>query len=49
LDKAGWVQQTTFSDGTTLTANFGEQPFDGIAAQSLRAKLADGRTLNVTP
>ncbi|HED2334634.1 TPA: glycoside hydrolase [Serratia liquefaciens] len=49
LDKAGWVQQTIFSDGTTLTANFGEQPFDGIAAQSLRAKLADGRTLNVTP
>lgn len=49
LDNAGWVQQTTFSDGATLTANFGEQPFNGIAAQSLRAKLADGRILDYTP
>ncbi|MGN7972940.1 glycoside hydrolase [Serratia sp. 22264] len=48
LDTAGWVQQTTFSDGSTLTANFGNQPFEGIAAHSLRAKLADGRTLNIT-
>ncbi len=48
-DQAGWVQQTTFSDGSILTANFGQQAFDGIAAHSLRAKLADGRILNITP
>ncbi len=49
LDRDGWVQQTTFSDGSTLTANFSEQPFAGVAAHSLRAKLADGRTFDVTP
>ncbi|MDT3249819.1 glycoside hydrolase [Serratia sp. root2] len=47
LDSAGSVQQTTFSDGSTLIANFGSRPFEGIAAQSLRAKLADGRILNI--
>jgi len=49
LDRDGWVQQTTFSDGSTLTANFSAQPFAGVAAHSLRAKLADGRTFDVTP
>ncbi|MFP3830566.1 glycoside hydrolase, partial [Pseudomonas sp. SIMBA_021] len=31
LDAAGWVQQTTFSDGSTLTANFSDEVFDGLA------------------
>lgn len=48
LDQAGWVQQTTFSDGSVLTANFADQPFNGMAGHSLRAKLADGRILNTT-
>lgn len=46
LDQAGWVQQTTFSDGSVLTANFGMTPFNGLAAHTLRAHLADGRTLD---
>lgn len=46
LDRAGWVQQTTFSDGSVLTVNFGDREFNGIAAQTLRATLSDGRTLN---
>lgn len=45
-DKDGWVQQTTFSDGSVLTVNFGDRAFEGIAAKSLRATLADGRTLD---
>lgn len=45
LDKDGWVQQTTFSDGSVLTANFGESAFDGLAGHSLKAALAEGRTL----
>ncbi|BEN64494.1 MULTISPECIES: hypothetical protein [Serratia] len=32
-----------------LTANFSAQPFAGIAAHSLRATLADGRTFDVAP
>ena len=46
LDSDGWVQQTTFSDGSMLTANFGDRAFNGIAAQTLRANLADGRNLD---
>lgn len=46
LDQAGWVQQTTFSDGSVLTANFGDNSFNGVAAKSLRANLADGRILD---
>lgn len=34
LDRDGWVQQTTFSDGATLTANFSAQPFAGVAASA---------------
>lgn len=49
LDRDGWVQQTSFSDGSTLTANFSARPFAGVAAHSLRAKLADGRTFDVAP
>lgn len=49
LDRDGWVQQTTFSDGSTLTANFSAQPFGGVAPHSVRAKLADGRTLDIAP
>jgi len=45
LDQDGWVQQTTFSDGAQITVNFGNQTFDGIATQSLKATLADGRIL----
>lgn len=48
LDQAGWVQQTTFSDGSVLTANFADQPFGTMAGHSLRAQLADGRILNAT-
>ncbi|CFR30158.1 glycoside hydrolase [Yersinia frederiksenii] len=46
LDQAGWVQQTTFSDGSVLIANFSDRAFNGIAAHSLRANLADGRVLD---
>lgn len=45
LDRAGWVQQTTYSDGSLLTANFSDRAFPGIAAKTLKASLADGRTL----
>ncbi|WP_213989577.1 glycoside hydrolase [Sodalis sp. dw_96] len=47
LDQTGWVQQTTFSDGSVLIANFGDRSFGDMTAHSLRAKLADGRILNV--
>lgn len=46
LDKDGWVQQTTFSDGSILTVNFGDNAFNGLAAKTLRASLADVRTLD---
>lgn len=48
LDMGGWVQQTTFSDGSVLIANFSSKPFNEIAARSLQARLADGRVLNFT-
>ncbi|OTA19832.1 hypothetical protein Xbed_01951 [Xenorhabdus beddingii] len=48
LDQKGFVQQTTFSDGSVLTANFGDRTFNGIAAKSLRANLPNGRILDFT-
>ena len=52
VDKS-WVSRVAevidFSDGSTLTANFSARPFAGVAAHSLRAKLADGRTFDVAP
>lgn len=46
LDDAGRVQRTRFSDGSTLVANFRDEPVevDGqtIPAKSLRAKLKSG-------
>lgn len=49
LDRDGWVQQTTFSDGSTLAANFTRSLSLSSRPTSLRAKLADGRTFDVTP
>ncbi|WP_413729244.1 glycoside hydrolase [Sodalis sp. RH22] len=46
LDDAGWVQQTTFSDGSVIVANFSQSAFADIPAQGLRATLADGRILD---
>ena len=46
LDEFVWIQQTVFSDGSVLTANFSERPFKDIAPNSLKANLADGRTLD---
>lgn len=43
LEQDGWVQQTTFRDGSVLTANFSPHASNGIAAQTLRAHLTDGR------
>ena len=46
LDKRGNVQQTTFSDGSTITANFKSVPFQyngtSIGSYSILAKLANG-------
>ncbi|GEM77573.1 glycoside hydrolase [Vibrio sagamiensis] len=46
LDKRGNVQQTTFSDGSTITANFKSVPFQYngtlISSYSILAKLANG-------
>ncbi|ENJ6278342.1 hypothetical protein AB1008_003259, partial [Vibrio cholerae] len=49
LDKQGQVQQTRFSDGSILSANFSAQPFklaggEVIAPHSLLAQLANGQT-----
>ncbi|NDL64589.1 hypothetical protein GRH90_17785 [Enterobacteriales bacterium SAP-6] len=46
LDAAGRVQQTTFSDGSVIIANFSRRTFADIPALSLRATLADGRVLD---
>ncbi len=46
LDTAGQVQQTTFSDGSVLMANFSDRAFNGLPPRTLRARLADGRTLD---
>ncbi|MEG3130426.1 glycoside hydrolase [Pantoea cypripedii] len=45
LDSDGWVQQTTFSDGSVLIANFSEQAFREIPAKSFEARLSDGQHL----
>jgi hypothetical protein len=45
LDSDGWVQQTTFSDGSVLIANFSEQAFREIPAKNLEARLSDGQHL----
>lgn len=42
LDREGWVQQTTFSDGSIIMANFAKKPFNDLAPQTLKAVLADG-------
>lgn len=44
LDKEGWLQQTTFSDGSVLMANFSDQSVAGMAPHSLVVRLA-GRPL----
>ncbi|MDN5248838.1 MAG: glycoside hydrolase [Alphaproteobacteria bacterium] len=46
LDHDGWLQETTFSDGSKLTVNFGDTATNGISPHSLRARLRDGRVLN---
>ena len=49
LDSSGLVQQTTFSDGSTITANFGSKPSTHantqIPAQSVLAQLSNGRQI----
>lgn len=40
LDEEGWVQQTTFSDGSVLIANFSDNKIEGIAPRSLSSRLA---------
>lgn len=49
LDKLGEVQQTNFSDGSTITANFTPETFtlgdNTISAHSVLAKLANGKTV----
>lgn len=54
LDKQGQVQQTRFSDGSTIKVNFSTQPFQltngqRIAPNSLLATLANGITLQWKP
>ncbi|PKH26686.1 hypothetical protein CIG19_02510 [Enterobacterales bacterium CwR94] len=48
LDNDGWVQQTTFSDGSVLRANFSDRRYQDLAPKSLQAQLANGQTLNFT-
>jgi hypothetical protein len=48
LDKDGWVQQTTFSDGSVLRANFSDRRYQDLPPKSLQAQLANGQTLNFT-
>lgn len=45
LDTDGWVQQTTFSDGSVIMANFAKQPFNDLAPQTIKATLANGRVI----
>lgn len=53
LDKEGYIQQTTFADGSILTANFSKRPYKlgntQIAAQSIYAKLSNHKELHWTP
>ena len=49
LDTHGAVQQTTFSDGSTIIANFSDQAFDkggiDVAAASIKAMLSNGEVI----
>ncbi|KJF95049.1 glycoside hydrolase [Photobacterium leiognathi] len=49
LDNHGLVQQTTFSDGSKITANFSDQAFDkdsiDVAAASIKAILSNGEVI----
>ncbi|MCG9677591.1 glycoside hydrolase [Vibrio sp. Isolate24] len=50
LDKSGQVQQTSFSDGSTITANFGSKSIENsgvkIAPHSILAQLSNGRQIH---
>lgn len=46
LDNAGWVQQTQFSDGTTITVNFAADVLLGYPPHSVNAILPDGQNIN---
>ncbi|MER2494826.1 glycoside hydrolase [Vibrio neptunius] len=50
LDESGQIQQTVFSDGSTITANFGPKSIDlsdiKISPYSIVAKLSNGRQVN---
>ncbi|NOH71696.1 glycosyl hydrolase [Vibrio pectenicida] len=52
LDKFGQVQQTTFSDGSSITANFTADTVvvadSKIPAYSMLARLSNGQTINWT-
>ena len=49
LDTHGAVQQTTFSDGSKIIANFSDQAFDkggiDVAAASIKAMLSNGEVI----
>lgn len=45
LDNQGWVQETRFSDGSIIMANFSKQVFKDLPPQSLKAILSDGRVI----
>ncbi|MEC7941496.1 MAG: glycoside hydrolase [Pseudomonadota bacterium] len=49
LDTHGAVQQTTFSDGSKIIANFSDQAFDkdgiNVAAASIKAMLSNGEII----
>ncbi|ROP80183.1 glycosyl hydrolase family 101 [Stenotrophomonas rhizophila] len=51
-DTAGQVQQTTFTDGSVIVANFSDQPQQvdthTLPPRSATARLADGRTFTFT-
>ncbi|CAK2902416.1 Glycosyl hydrolase [Vibrio crassostreae] len=53
LDKNGDVQQTEFSDGTKIIANFSDQAFSQngvtIAATSIKAMLSNGQAVEWKP
>lgn len=45
LDNQGGVQETHFSDGSIIMANFSKQVFKDLPPQSLKAILSDGRVI----
>ncbi|MBF4335387.1 glycoside hydrolase, partial [Vibrio anguillarum] len=50
LDEQGMVQQTTFGDGSKITANFSTQPYkkedkEIVPALSIQAELSNGQNL----